>query len=332
MKYIISLTPSEQITLEEAFKNHPSSRTRSRAHALLLSHRHFLIDELAKIFFSDRDTISHWLDEWETYGIVGLFDAPRTGRPCKLTEKEKQKVKEWTQLHPRSIKTVAAEVFKHFGKVVSLDTIKRIIKGFHFTSKRIRKSLKRKRNAEAFAQMATEIQELKELESAGLIQLYFFDESGFSLQPVVPYAWQPKGEVLELFSTKSEYLSVLGFLNLHKKLESYIVRGSVDSAMVIECFNAFSEHLTKPTYVILDNAPQHTSMAFKAKISEWKKKKLFIYYLPPYSPELNLIEILWRFIKYAWLPFSAYLNFDSLNHALEEVLKNFGTKYQINFA
>lgn len=33
---------------------------------------------------------------------------------------------------------------------------------------------------------------------------------------------------------------------------------------------------------------------------------LFIYYLPPYSPELNLIEILWSFIKYAWLPFNAY--------------------------
>jgi hypothetical protein len=36
---------------------------------------------------------------------------------------------------------------------------------------------------------------------------------------------------------------------------------------------------------------------------------LIIKYLPPYSPELNLIEILWRFMKYYWLPFSAYMFF-----------------------
>ena len=37
---------------------------------------------------------------------------------------------------------------------------------------------------------------------------------------------------------------------------------------------------------------------------KWVKRGLIIKYLPPYSPELNLIEILWRFMKYDWLPFS----------------------------
>jgi transposase len=40
---------------------------------------------------------------------------------------------------------------------------------------------------------------------------------------------------------------------------------------------------------------------------------LIIKYLPPYSPELNLIEILWRRIKYTWLPFSSiHLKRDTL--------------------
>ena len=38
-------------------------------------------------------------------------------------------------------------------------------------------------------------------------------------------------------------------------------------------------------------------------------------YLPPYSPELNLIEILWRRIKYTWLPFSAYACLNALSEA-----------------
>ncbi|MDR1180459.1 MAG: transposase, partial [Bacteroidales bacterium] len=36
------------------------------------------------------------------------------------------------------------------------------------------------------------------------------------------------------------------------------------------------------------------------------------FFLPPYSPELNKIEILWRFIKYKWLPFEPFLNFQNL--------------------
>ena len=63
----------------------------------------------------------------------------------------------------------------------------------------------------------------------------------------------------------------------------------------------------------------------------WKKKGLDLYFLPGYAPELNLIEILWRFIKYYWLPFSAYLNFCALVEAVEDILVNVGSKYKIAF-
>jgi len=55
-------------------------------------------------------------------------------------------------------------------------------------------------------------------------------------------------------------------------------------------------------------------------------------YLSPYSPELNLIEILWRRIKYTWLPFSAYACLNALNEALEAILSHVGSEYQITFA
>jgi len=57
----------------------------------------------------------------------------------------------------------------------------------------------------------------------------------------------------------------------------------------------------------------HTSKKFKAKLKSWKKRGLTVKYLPTYSPELNLIEIVWRFIKYLWLPLSAYSSFKNLN-------------------
>jgi hypothetical protein len=46
-----------------------------------------------------------------------------------------------------------------------------------------------------------------------------------------------------------------------------------------------------------------------------------IYLLPAYSPELNLIEILWRMIKYHWLPLKAYESFKDLMRSLK-ILEN----------
>ncbi len=101
--------------------------------------------------------------------------------------------------------------------------------------------------------------------------------------------------------------------------------------MVIACIDDFCKGLTKETVLVIDNATIHTSEAIEAKIGQWKEKGLELFYLPPYSPELNLIEILWRFIKYEWIQFSAYLSFSHLVEYVEGVLKNFGRKYRINF-
>ncbi|MDQ7090461.1 MAG: hypothetical protein Q9M50_07425 [Methylococcales bacterium] len=46
---------------------------------------------------------------------------------------------------------------------------------------------------------------MQKLDTEGKINLYYFDGSGFSLNPSVPYAWQEKGAILELPS-KRQYL------------------------------------------------------------------------------------------------------------------------------
>jgi len=46
----------------------------------------------------------------------------------------------------------------------------------------------------------------------GELELWFFDEVGFDLEPKVPYAWQPIGETIEVPCSKSSRLNVLGFL------------------------------------------------------------------------------------------------------------------------
>ncbi len=106
---------------------------------------------------------------------------------------------------------------------------------------------------------------------------------------------------------------------------------TLDTDKLIEFMERFVSQIVKRTVVILDNCPIHKSKKFKAKIEEWKQNDLLVYFLPPYSPELNLIEILWRRINYLWLSFDAYLCFQNLKERLSYVLNNFGNKYDIIF-
>jgi transposase len=101
---------------------------------------------------------------------------------------------------------------------------------------------------------------------------------------------------------------------------------------VIAVLDQFSQTRQQRTVVVLDRASIHTSQAVDAMRVEWAERQLEIFWLPAYSPQLNLIEILWRFIKYQWLEFSAYEDWNSLVEAVENILKEVGKKYVINFA
>lgn len=81
----------------------------------------------------------------------------------------------------------------------------------------------------------------------------------------------------------------------------------------------------------MDNASVHQNNLLWEKEGEWINKGLEIFFLPTYSPELNLIEILWRFIKYQWLETEAYESYTTLVESVENILRNFGQEYTINF-
>jgi transposase len=81
----------------------------------------------------------------------------------------------------------------------------------------------------------------------------------------------------------------------------------------------------------MDQASIHTSDSLIEKLEKWEQKNLKIFWLPPYSPQQNLIEILWKFMKYEWIKVEAYESWTSLLNYLKKVLDNFGTEYLINF-
>ncbi len=192
-------------------------------------------------------------------------------------------------------------------------------------------SLKLIRNEDEFVYKQQQIESLKQLEDSGYIDLYFGDESHFGLTPNVPYAWQTKENQILLPAAKGKFLNVVGLMNRKNDLFYEVLETTFNSDKLISFMDRFALQINKKTIVILDNSPIHKSKKFFNKLEQWKEKDLFIYFLPPYSPELNLIEILWRRIKYYWLPFNSYLCFQNLKERLSFVLQNFGNNYDIKF-
>lgn len=127
-------------------------------------------------------------------------------------------------------------------------------------------------------------------------------------------------------------LNVLRFLNVNKqKVFASVTSDKVDSEVVIKHFDLFVNEITKPTTVVIDNASIHTSTKFKNRAKEWEAAGLTIFYLPPYSPQLNPIEILWKFMKYYWIELDAYKSAQNMQKYVEKILIGYGTDYEINF-
>jgi hypothetical protein len=133
---------------------------------------------------------------------------------------------------------------------------------------------------------------------------------------------------LLLPKTKSKNINVSGFLSSDgKKLFPYMTTDTLDSDMAIAIFDDFASKIEKKSFVILDNAPIHTSNVFKGKLQEWRNLGLHLLYLPPYSPHLNKIELLWKQMKEHWLSISAYTSFETLFANIEEILIHYGTNF-----
>lgn len=332
MRYVKTLSEKNKEELDFLLKNHASHNVRRRAHSVLLSAEKFRVNEIARIYQIHRETVRNTLARWEENGLAGLYDLPKDGRPPTLTKDEENKALETLKKDPRSTKKALFLIQKETDKNISEWTLKRIALEHRLRWKRMRKISKKKRNKAVFLQAKNEIESLHRQEASGEFDVYYFDESGFNLTPEVPYAWQPIGETIGIPSGKSKRLNVLAFCN--KKLDFFqrTIQGHVDSQTVIDFFDEFSLKIEKKTIAIIDNASVHTSKKFKNELGKWEAKGLHVKYLPTYSPELNLIEIVWRFIKYKWLPLEAYLSFKSLKDNLQSVLDGVGSKHQITFA
>jgi transposase len=211
-----------------------------------------------------------------------------------------------------------------------------VLKAAGYVFRRIRQTLRSKRDQIAVERAYKELLRLHALERSGKLVIGYLDEVGFSLQSVVPYGWQrPESQLGCQTGSHHRRINAIGLLQVNCEFDSYIFEESITGDVVVACIDRFIEHLRKetdlPIVIVLDNASIHTK-PLEPHLKRWKKQGVRLKYLPKYSPELNIIEILWRHIKYYWLPLNATESWEKLVAAVEDVLSQIGEKYQITFA
>ncbi len=172
----------------------------------------------------------------------------------------------------------------------------------------------------------------------GLIDLFSLDESGFVPTLPVSYTWARRGvrPLVPHEASQRRRLNVLGALaplGPGPRLVHHSWTTRIDSA----AFLAFVVHEVaglpapldalpsdyrreRPCVIVLDNYSVHRSKVVQAALPALEAASVLFFYLPPYSPELNVIEPLWGDIKYHDLQDRSHTELPALQHAVDNAL------------
>lgn len=224
-----------------------------------------------------------------------------------------------------------------------LSTLRRVLHRAGYSWKRTRRSLKAQRDPLAFAACQQRLAALHQAEQRGEVAVWYADEVRFSRQAPVPYAWQRRGQPpVELPAERGATggYSVLGFWQPgdpqgtgRQAFTGWLSHTAFTAELFVAAVNEWVADLRQPTVLVLDNASIHKAHLVQQQVAEWAARGLTLLFLPPYSPELNRIEILWRFCKHYWLTPAAYQTPDTLLQAVSQLIHDIGTAdYWITFA
>jgi transposase len=167
----------------------------------------------------------------------------------------------------------------------------------------------------------------------GILDAFYADESGVCTEGEGPYGGQFSGEKVSVPSAKdTKGLNCFALLSRTHHCPAYSTTKNMDSAFIAEPLEERSLSLTNQTVVVLACASPHRSKPIKKRLPYGRKRGLWLVYLPPYSPHLNLAETLWRVMKGKGLKPDDYCSSAQLFYATNQCLKAGGKTAFINFS
>ena len=286
------LTEEQREELLSELRLEKNRKFADRIRVILLLDKGKSATKISEYLFLDEGTVRNYKNRYKQGGLEGLLNDYHTGRSSYLSQKEQKEliVELESKVYPTT-KSVISHIKKEFGVVYTVGGITTLLHNLGFSYKKpkgVPGKAKRKEQ-EAF------LEEYNEVKDKGLV--YFADSTHPMLNPVLSSGWIRKREEFDIKTNSGqERVNINGAIEISTL--SVVSRSckKVNGQSMSDLLRAVRRRHPKERnlYMVLDNAGYNKSYQVQNLAEELGIR---IMYLPPYSPNLNPIERLWKFMK-----------------------------------
>jgi putative transposase len=306
-------------------------KVRDRIEMLTLSDAGWSPPRIAEHLGCCGQTVRDLLRDFLARGTDALYPrrtgpAPDTGRRDRVARELRLSLAEdrtWTSrqlseaLAGRGIDLGPRQVRRH---------LRRIQAGYRRTAS----TLKHKQDPAKAARAGRVLANLKAKAAAGKLVLYYLDECGFSPTLPIGYSWTLPGErkFIRYEAPQGRRVNALAAYRPYgrsPRLEVFTAERTWDSYDLLAFLKALPPSKL-PRVVVLDNASFHTSKVIRRARKERADSGIYLDFLPPYSPELNQIEPVFRQVKHQEIPQRSFPTRSGLREAVVIGFTNYGRR------
>lgn len=288
------LTPGQRGMLQEAHYSTKLRKNADRIKTILFLDKGFTYEETAELLLLDAMTIRRYEKEYLEKGIDGLLENRYTGSQGLLTKGEEKALKRYLRKHIYSTtKEIIAYVEQKYGKKFSIEGMTHLLHRLNFSYKKTkvvpgRVDLKKQ---EGFKKEYEAFKQTKKPED----KAYFVDACHPHHNNRPFYGWIYKGEEKAIKTNSGrERVNLNGALNLEDMAITVLSEETINRHSVMRLLLTLEEKQpVGEIHVYIDNAGYNHHGEIELFLTD--HQRIHIHYLPAYSPNLNIIERLWRF-------------------------------------
>ena len=255
----------------------------------------------------NRTTIYDWLAKYRNGGWGALKSRPTPGAKPKIDGKKMKWIfKVVSEKNPQQLKfefalwtreMVQQLIKKKFNIKLGLKAVGRLLAQLGLTcQKPLYKAIQKDESLvkKWLKKIYPNIKFRAKQEGA---DIYFGDPAHIRSDHHPGKTWGIKGQTPVVVSTGARYsFSLISAVSPRGLMRFMVTEGGVNSEVFIQFLKRLVANSSRKIFLIVDNGPSHTSKKTKAFVSGIKEK-LELFYLPPYSPDLNPDELVWNHLK-----------------------------------
>ncbi len=309
--------------LRAAHRGSQGKRSAYRLNAVILLGCDWTPTEVSEALLIDESTLRAYMKRYRKGGIEELLRDRYSGGLSYLTDGRKKELESHLRVHTYlDTKGIIRHVERQYGIRYSVSGMTDLLHALGFSYKKP-KIVPGKADPLAQREFLEEYEKIKHNKGAN-DPIYFMDGVHPQHNTQAGYGWIKRGEEQEIKSNSGrQRLNINGAINIETMSCATVMDDAVNADSTIELIKQLERRHKKAgaIYVICDNAGYYRSRKVKAHLED---SRIILVFLPPYSPNLNLIERYWKYFKKIVLYNRYYETFGEFKSACEKFFHNIG--------